>query len=81
MRRSVIPIVTYEAGIDIKDFGYLLKSNTIEELKQTIKNCAKIKDEEFHKRLINTYEDSWNYSPETFVNSFRKGILKLNNKL
>lgn len=81
MRRSVIPIVTYEAGIDIKDFGYLLKSNTIEELKQTIKNCAKIKDDEFHQRLINTYEDSWNYSPETFVNSFRKGILKLNNKL
>ena len=32
-------------------------------------------DKDFQKRLINPYRDSWNYSPETYVTSFRKGIL------
>jgi len=75
MRRAVIPIVTYETGVDIKDFGILLKSKKLEEIIKTIKLCMKISDKDFQKRLINTYRDSWNYSPETYVTSFRQGIL------
>ena len=80
MRRSLIPVVTYEAGIDVKDFGYLLKSNNVEEIKYVLNKCIKISDSEFQERLIKTYNQSWNYSPEMFVNSFRNGILNNNTK-
>lgn len=79
MRRAVIPVVTYETGIDIKDFGILLKSKKLDVIVKTMRDCTIMDHKQFHQRLINTYKDSWNYSPETYINSIRKGILYSDN--
>lgn len=79
MRAGLIPIVTPESGIDIKDFGFQIKDIKIKNLRTQIINISNIKDNEFIKRSEKTYIESKKYTQENFskiVTKALKSILK-----
>jgi glycosyltransferase involved in cell wall biosynthesis len=75
MRRGLIPIVTYESGIDLDDFGYLIEDIHIEALKSRIKNISKEHRKDFNSRSIKTYFNSFNYTQAKFSEIFEKAII------
>lgn len=75
MRRSLIPVVTTECGVDIQDFGFLIEHVEIEALKTQIENISKISDQDFIGRSIRSYLNSLNYTQANFSFSFAKALL------
>lgn len=74
MRRGLVPVVTVEAGVEIKDFGILVKEGTVEAVQDAIIKASDISREEFEKRVLETYEDSEKYTNTNFKNTFEKAI-------
>lgn len=82
MRKGLVPIATYEAGIDLKDFGFLIKDLDIEKFKNQLKEISEISKEEFSKRVSKTYYESFNYTQAKFSEMFEKSLIEvINNKL
>jgi len=76
MRKGLVPIVTYEAGIDIDDFGHLIKDIQIEALKSQICLISKEPKEDFLERSVKSYLNSFNYTQTGFSESFEKALIK-----
>lgn len=76
MRKGLIPIVTFEAGIDIEDFGYLIKNIQIEALRSQVRAISRESREDFIKRGIKSYLNSFNYTQARFSESFEKALIK-----
>lgn len=75
MRRAIIPVVNYEAGINnVEDFGILLKSNKFNDVKKTIEKCISMSQEEVEELSLKTYLESWKYSPEIYSKEFSDAI-------
>lgn len=82
MRRGLIPIVTYESGIDIGDFGFEIKDLDIEILRKQIQEITNMPESEFKQRIILSYISSFLYTQAGFSEAFEKSIISvLNNKL
>lgn len=77
MRKGLIPIVTYEAGIDIEDFGYLVKDIQIEALRSQVRAISRESREDFIKRSIKSYLNSFNYTQAKFSESFERALIKV----
>lgn len=75
MRRGLIPIVTYETGVDIEDFGFQIKDIEIDALRKQILDIFEIPDKAFVEMSIKTYINSFKYTQENFSFSFRKALL------
>lgn len=75
MRKGLIPVVTRECGLDIGDFGFIIKDIDIEALKKQILDISEISDTDFVERSIKTYIDSFKYTQANFSISFRKALL------
>lgn len=60
MQAGLIPIVSYESGIDVHDFGILLEKCTVSEIKETINLVSKIPS----KTLASMSRRSWEYARE-----------------
>ena len=73
-RAGLIPIVTYESGIDIEDFGFIIKRD-VKNIKETIKKLSAMDISEIKQRSIKAYLASLKYSPDGFRNSFEKAII------
>jgi len=74
LRAGLIPIVTYESGIDIEDFGFIIKRD-IENIKKTIKELSNMDIDEIKKRILKSYISSLKYSPDGFKNNFEMALL------
>ncbi len=74
MRRAIIPVIPYEAGIDIEEFGIKLNSKDFSEVKETIIRCINMKKSEIVDRSMKAYQGSWEYTPENFCNSLKWAI-------
>lgn len=77
MRKGLIPIATYEAGIDLKDFGYLIKSLNIEDLKNQLAGISSISREDFKERIRKTYLESFNYTQAKFSEMLEKALIEV----
>lgn len=77
MRRGLIPVVTYESGIDLGDFGFLIEDTKIDKLIEQIKTFASINPDEFKERSVNSYLESLKYTQANFVNSFEKALISV----
>jgi len=75
MRKSLIPVVTYETDLDLDDFGYLIKNISIEALKFQLRKISRIPREEFIRRSIKSYFASFNYTQAKFSESFEKALI------
>lgn len=77
MRRGLIPIVTREAGIDVKDFGTFIEEPTVPSIQKLAKNLSQITNDEFHVRVKITYQDSVENTQESFRNNFTKIVTEI----
>lgn len=81
MRRGLVPVVTWEAGIEnVENFGYLIKEGTVKGVEDTIDFISKTTREEFLRKTEETYKESFKYTTQSFSRSFEdiiKNIIKI----
>jgi hypothetical protein len=77
MRKGLIPVVTNEAGIDIGDFGFLVKEGTVESVQSAVSEASNIPRNDFERRVSSTYQESERYTIKNFKETFRDAILSI----
>jgi len=75
MRRGLIPVVTRESGIDVRDFGYLIEDVRIEKLQALIQRISEVKGDELYRRSVQSYLNSFAYTQSRFSESFEKALI------
>lgn len=58
MHAGLIPIISKHCGVDVGDFGFVLKENTIEEIREIINQVAALPEAELKRRS----HDAWAYA-------------------
>ena len=58
MHAGLIPIISYQSGVDVEDFGSILTENTIEEIRRAVRAIASLPDEELRARSMK----AWHYA-------------------
>jgi uncharacterized iron-regulated protein len=58
LHAGLIPIVSYEASVDIKDFGILLRNCTVDEIKESITDLSQKPEAE----LQNMSKKAWQHA-------------------
>lgn len=78
MHAGLIPIISYQSGVDVGDFGIILKENTVEEIQTQMKLIA----EEPAYRLKERAAGAWRYARahhtrEMFGKAYRSFVTML----
>jgi glycosyltransferase involved in cell wall biosynthesis len=75
MAAGVIPVVTYEASIDIENFGVLLEDASIETIMRHVREVASMSGAELCRRAKKAWESAHsNNTPEKFERSYRATV-------
>jgi len=75
MHAGLIPIVSYETSVDVHDFGVMLKSATVEEIKEGVRTIAEMPTVELQRRARKAWEYAReNHTREEFAQEYRKTI-------
>ena len=56
MRAGLIPIISIESGVDVQDFGTLLKDCSVDEIVRSVSKLASASPSELLKRAIRTWQ-------------------------
>jgi Glycosyl transferases group 1 len=77
MHAGLIPIVSYESGVDVDDFGYTLEDCSIEKIKERICMVAELPAAELKGRAKRAWESARaTHTKEKFAEEYRRGISK-----
>lgn len=80
LHAGLIPIISYESGVDVNDFGVILRDCSIGEIKKAIKEIANLPHEELEKRAHKAWEFARaNYTRERFSEAFKNALLRIIN--
>ena len=72
MQAGLIPLISYESGVDVGDFGLVFKTSTVEDIKVGVETIAKLPSEELAQRSKKTVEYSQqHYSRKAFTRRYR----------
>jgi glycosyltransferase involved in cell wall biosynthesis len=72
MHAGLIPILTYETGVDVGDFGILLKSEAIDHIRAAVMTIAELPASEVEQRARAAWEHArTNHTRPLFVEAFR----------
>lgn len=75
MAAGVIPVVSYEASIDIENFGFLLADPSIETIMRQAREIAEMPVDELRRRAKKAWEAAHtNHTPERFERSYRATV-------
>lgn len=75
MAAGVIPVVSYEASIDIENFGFLLEDASIEAIMRQVRKIAEMPADELRRRAKKAWEAAHtNHTPERFERSYRATV-------
>ena len=76
MHAGLIPIVSYESGVDVDDnSGVILRDCSIEEINSSIQRIANLSVEQLKRMARNAWEFARaNHTRETFAKEYRKAI-------
>ncbi len=78
LQSGLIPIISYESGVDVNDFGIILKDCTIDEIKRSIQSVSKSPTTELEKMAKKAWKFARaNYTREKYSDEFRKTIEKI----
>lgn len=78
MHAALIPIVSYESGVDTHDFGFTLKDCSVVGIKNLLNHFATISQNEIENRALKTWEYARRYhTRENFASEYRKIILDI----
>jgi glycosyltransferase involved in cell wall biosynthesis len=76
MRRGVIPVTTWETGVDGGDYGINIEAPSVEGIRALVTRLKDMSKEEMQRRVVDTYLASMEYTPERFTRSFEAALLK-----
>jgi glycosyltransferase involved in cell wall biosynthesis len=83
MHAGLIPLVSYESGLDVDNFGILLKDCTVDNIKSEIVKISQYKTDILRDMAMNTWDIARKYhSREYYATRYKeilKSILKINN--
>lgn len=77
MRKGLVPVTTYESGIDLEDFGFQIKNVDIDALRQQIKEISTITKEDLKRRIFASYLNSFQYTQAGFSKSFETNLISV----
>ena len=78
MHAGLIPVISYESGVDVDDFGFLLRECTIDNIIKTIRHIASLSESELQQKSLKTWQyANQNYTRKKFETEFRKIIQKI----
>ena len=63
MQAGLIPIISYETGVDVGDFGITLKNCSVEEIKTSLLEIANLSNAELKSRS----HQAWEFARQTFT--------------
>ena len=56
LHAGLIPIISYESGIDVEDFGVILKDNSIKTIKNTVQMISSLPGEQLQPMARKAWE-------------------------
>lgn len=78
MHAGVIPIVSYESSVDVDDFGLVLKSCSIEEIRDAVLKISSLPAQQLQRMARKAWEYARaNHTRERFAEEYRKAIDKI----
>jgi len=80
MHAGLIPILSYEASVDVADFGVILRQSSVEEITAEVRRVAEMSAGECRKRSRQAWEYARRYhTRETFAVGYKAVIRKIIN--
>jgi glycosyltransferase involved in cell wall biosynthesis len=80
LQAGLIPIISYESGVNVNDFGFILKTCSKNEIKVLIKMVSNLSADELRLRSRKSWEFARaNHTRERFSEEYRKIIEKIIN--
>ena len=78
LQAGLIPIISRESGVDVNDFGLILKDCSIEEIKTSICRISSLSTEELKRMSRKAWEFARaNHTRERFAEEYRKFVEKI----
>jgi hypothetical protein len=78
LHAGLIPIISFESGVDIDDFGILLKKCSIEEIKDSIKTVSSFSKDELKTMSNNAWKYArTNHTKDKFSESYNQFVNKM----
>ncbi len=78
LQAGLIPVISYESGVDVHDFGVILKDCSIDEIKNSIRMVSSLSARELKLMSRKAWEFARaNHKREKFTEEFKKAITKI----
>lgn len=78
IQAGLIPIVSYESGVDVDDFGVTLKDCSVDEIKNSIRKVSALSVSELKQRARKAWEYARaNHTIEKYAGEYQKIIEKI----
>ena len=78
LHAGLIPIISYESGLDVDDFGFILKTCTIEEIKTSVQMVATISSGELQSMARKGWEFARaHHTRDRFAEEYRSAVLEI----
>lgn len=78
LHAGLIPIISYESGIDVEGFGVILKDHSIKTIKNTVQMVSDLPGEQLQPMVRNAWEFARaNHTREKFVAEYKRIILNI----
>lgn len=75
LHAGLIPIISYESGVDVHDFGMILENSSIDEIKNAIRSISDLRAQELKLMARQAWEFARaNHTRETFAYEYRQAI-------
>jgi glycosyltransferase involved in cell wall biosynthesis len=78
LHAGLIPIISYETGVDVNDFGVILKDCSLDTIRQTLKNISGLPSEKLREMSRKAWEYARkNHTRERFAEEYKKAITQI----
>lgn len=78
LHAGLIPIISYESGIDAEDFGVILRDNSIKTIKDTVQMVSDLPGEQLQQMARKAWEFARaNHTREKFAEEYKRIILDI----
>ena len=78
LHAGLIPIISYESGISVRDFGVLLKSCSIEEIRNSVRSVSGFPVGKLRKMALEAWEYArLNHTRERYAEEYRRVMIEI----
>lgn len=75
MHWGLIPVISYEAGVDVNDYGFLFDSCSVEDIKRKVQEVAALPADDLETRARNAWRHArTHHTRENFAKVYRETV-------